>query len=65
MMTFDRSGVPQDSLGPGGATDNTFSGIVVDTTTTDTQTYNKPTGFAPPPSNPAAQLIYGEVDNYL
>ncbi len=63
MITFQNR-IPQDSLGNGGATDNTFPGIVVDTTTTNTQTYNKPSGQVAP-NNPAAQLIYGEVDNYL
>jgi len=64
LITFQNR-VPQDSLGPGGASDTSFPGIVVDTTTTNTQTYNKPLGFAPPPNNPSAELIYGEVDNYL
>jgi hypothetical protein len=63
MITFQNR-IPQDSLGNGGPTDTTFPGIVVDTTTTNTQPYNKPGGVSVP-ANPAAQLIYGEVDNYL
>jgi hypothetical protein len=63
MITFQNR-IPQDSLGNGGATDVTFPGLVVDTTTTNTQTYYKPGGVTVP-ANPAAQLIYGEVDNYL
>jgi hypothetical protein len=63
MITFQNR-VPQDSLGNGGYSDQTFPGIVVDTTTTNTQTYYKPGGVTVP-ANPSAQLIYGEVDNYL
>jgi len=64
MMTFSQSRIAQDSLGYDGAADQTFQGIVVDTTTTNQQSYTKPGGVGVP-SNPSAQLIYGEVDNYL
>jgi len=64
MMSFSQNGIAQDSLGPGGSNDQSFQGIVVDTTTTNQQSYTKPSGY-PAPSNPSAQLIYGEVDNYL
>jgi len=63
LITFQNR-IPQDSLGPQGANDQSFQGIVVDTTTTNIQTYNKPGGL-PVPANPAAQLVFGEVDNYL
>jgi len=64
MMTFSQNRIAQDSLGNGGAGDQTFQGIVVDTTTTNQQSYTKPAGGSVV-SNPSAQLIYGEVDNYL
>jgi hypothetical protein len=62
-MTFaSGGGPPLDSLGQGGPTDQTFSGLVVDTTTTTEQNYY-PQPLATP-QNPAADIVYGEIDNY-
>jgi len=63
LMTFAAGGGPPlDSLGEGGPTDQTYSGLVVDTTTTTEQNYN-PQPLATP-QNPAADITYGEIDNY-
>lgn len=64
VITFDKNRVAIDSLGPGGATDSSFPGIKVDTTTTNT---NGPVFRLPgyPVVPAAAQLLSAEVDNYL
>ena len=58
------NGAVQDSLGIGGATDDTFNGIGVETNLTQSYTISKATG-GPVPSDPAAQIQGGEIDNYL
>jgi hypothetical protein len=63
-MTFAANHGPAlDSLGYGGPTDNTFSGIVVDIDALQQQTYFRPTPQSIP-QNQAAYITYGEVDNY-
>ena len=64
VITFDKSKQPVDSMGLGGATDTTFPGIDVDTTTTN---LNGPIFRLPgyPVVPAAAQLLSAEVDNYL
>ncbi|MDQ2858095.1 MAG: hypothetical protein M3R53_05505 [Candidatus Eremiobacteraeota bacterium] len=63
VITFDKNRQPIDSLGLGGATDSSFPGIKVDTTTTNTQTFFRQPGYPSVPA--AAQLLSAEVDNYL
>jgi hypothetical protein len=64
LMTFAANHGPAlDSLGYGGPTDNTFSGIVVDIDALQQQTYFRPTPQSIP-QNQAAYITYGEVDNY-
>jgi hypothetical protein len=64
LLTFNpTTGTPLDSLGPGGPSDNQFSGIVVNTASTNFYTVNSAyTG--PSLQNPGAQITYGEVDTY-
>jgi hypothetical protein len=62
-MTFAPNQTPLDSLGFGGPTDNTFSGIVVDTTQTVAPNVFRGTPQSIP-QNPASYITYGEVDNY-
>jgi hypothetical protein len=62
FITF-QGNTPVDSLGIGGPTDNTFSGIYVDTT----QQVSDPIFRSTPnqiPSNPSAYILGGEIDNY-
>jgi hypothetical protein len=56
-------GVPQDSLGVGGPTDNTFQGIDIDVNTLDFDPIfrNTPNQI---PNNQSAQIAGGEIDNY-
>jgi len=63
LMTFAPNQTPLDSLGFGGPTDNTFSGIVVDTTQTVAPNVFRGTPQSIP-QNPASYITYGEVDNY-
>ena len=58
-----QSGIPQDSLGYGGASDINFSSAVIDTTTYDDVPIFKAVG-GPVPGNPALQLSGGEIINY-
>jgi hypothetical protein len=53
-----------DSLGIGGATDQTFNGVGFDVNTTNDYPIFKATG-GPEPSNPSAQLSGGDVQNYM
>jgi len=64
LMTFaPNGGGPLDSLGLYGPTDTSFSGIVVDTSTTTTaNSFRQPN--VTPPQLPAAYITYGEVDTY-
>ncbi len=59
------SGRPQDSLGPDGPTDNTYSQAVVDTTTTNVTLANKQPTILGATSDSSAQLASGEIDNTL
>ena len=65
LMTFSTSHppVPLDSLGLGGPTDTSFTGIVVDTTQTQS-----PSSFRGTPDsirqNLASYITYGEVNNF-
>ncbi len=54
-----------DSLGVGGPTDNTYTGAVVDTTTTNVKLANKQPTISGGPSDSSAQLASGEIDNTL
>ncbi|MGP6157748.1 MAG: hypothetical protein ACLPYS_09635, partial [Vulcanimicrobiaceae bacterium] len=62
FFTLDKTGRVQDSLGVGGATDNTYV-LQVDTYATGTYVLTRPAG-ALLPSNPAAAIAGGEIDNY-
>ena len=55
-----------DSLGSGGPTDNTYNQSVINTMTTNFNLVNKQpdTGGGGAPSDPAAQIAGGEIDNY-
>jgi hypothetical protein len=64
FITLTPAGVPVDSLGQGGPTDNTFSGILVDTQTTLPQLITKTPDLSGAPSDPNAAIAGGEVDNY-
>jgi hypothetical protein len=65
LMTYQNR-VPLDSLGPQSSVDASFGGIVVDTTATDVQPFQRSlAGVVGLPSNPSAVITYGEVDNYL
>ena len=63
VITYNAAKIPLDSLGQGGATDATFQGISVDTTQQSQVPYFRPGGYQTI-SNPSAQLISVEVDNY-
>lgn len=63
LMTFSPNQTALDSLGYGGPTDNTFAGIVVDTTALVTPNSFRSTPQSIP-QNPSAYITYGEVDNY-
>jgi hypothetical protein len=62
FFTIDRSGKVQDSLGVGGATDNSYV-LQVDTATTGSYVLTRPAG-AILPSNQSAAIAGGEIDNY-
>jgi hypothetical protein len=64
FIVLTPSGVPVDSLGPGGPTDNQFAGIIVDTTSQSDQPINKAPDSNGAPSDPNAAIAGGEVDNY-
>lgn len=65
FFTIDNTGkTVLDTLGPNGAQDDSFAGVSINTQTTNSQTPSKPNG-GPEPSDPAAQIQGGEVDNYL
>jgi hypothetical protein len=53
-----------DSLGIGGATDQTFNGVGFDVNVTSDYPIFKANG-GPEPSNPSAQLSGGDVQNYM
>lgn len=53
-----------DSLGSGGPSDVTYNGLVIDTTQNSPNLVVKQTDISGPPSNQAAQIVGGEVDNY-
>jgi hypothetical protein len=53
----------QDSLGIGGATDNTYDAPAIDTQTSVQQPLFKATGGTIP-GNTSAQISGGEIDNY-
>ena len=53
----------QDSLGIGGPTDNSYTGAVIDTTTTNSTLITKQPDVTGAPSDPAAALAGGEIDN--
>jgi hypothetical protein len=60
-----QSGIVQDSLGQGGATDNNYNGAIINTNQTyDTPVYKTIGGNGAPPPNPAAQLSGGDIQNY-
>jgi hypothetical protein len=63
LITLGPSRTPLDSLGYYGATDDTFPGIVVDTTSRVSPAVFRPTPRTIP-SSQAAYITYGEVDNY-
>jgi hypothetical protein len=56
--------VPVDSLGQGGPSDNTYSGIIVPTDMATQIPVVKLTDISGAPSDPAASITGGEVDNY-
>jgi hypothetical protein len=58
-----QSGIPQDSLGIGGASDINYSSAYIDTNTYADVPLFKATG-GPVPSNPSLQLSGGEIINY-
>jgi hypothetical protein len=64
LMTFaPGTDTPLDSLGQYGPTDNTFSGIIVDTAILNEPSYARGTPYQVPQLQ-AAYITYGEVDNY-
>jgi hypothetical protein len=63
FFTIDKNRIVQDSLGQGGATDNSYV-LQVDTFVTGTNVLTRPAG-ALLPSNASAAIAGGEVDNYL
>ncbi len=62
FFTLDRSGNPVDALGLG-VNDNTFAGGPFDITTQFQLAIFRPAGY--PQVNAAAQIVGGEIDNYL
>ena len=63
FFTIDRTNVVQDSLGNGGSMDNSFS-FTVNTTLGSQVPITRPAGVTNVPSNLAAYIDGGEVDNY-
>lgn len=64
FMTFSPSSLsPLDSLGLGGPTDTSFSGLPIYTPTVQTYVYNRPPPYQVP-SNASAYITYAEVDSY-
>lgn len=59
------SGQVLDSLGTGGPTDTSYNQAVIDTTTTNQTPIIKQTDITGAPSDPAAAIAGGEIDNYL
>jgi hypothetical protein len=53
-----------DSLGQGGATDNSYDAPAINTQTNSFNAIFKATGGTGGPSDPSAQLAGGEIDNY-
>jgi hypothetical protein len=64
FIVLTPAGVPVDSLGQSGATDTTFSGILVPTPTQTDQLITKQPDVSGAPSDPNASIAGGEVDNY-
>lgn len=62
-ITTGNNPTVQDSLGIGGATDDTFDGVGVETNLTKSYTLSKATG-GPVPPDQAAEIQGGEIDNY-
>ncbi len=60
MLT--QTGVPVDSLGQGGPSDNSYSGIIVPTKIATQIPVLKQPGIAP--NDASASIAGGEVDNY-
>ncbi len=52
-----------DSLGEGGATDDTYDAPAIDTQTSSFNAIFKATGGTEP-ADPSAQIAGGEIDNY-
>jgi len=64
FIVLTPSGVPVDSLGQGGSSDNSYPGIVVDTQSQSQQQIVKLPDSSGAPPDPNAQIAGGEVDNY-
>jgi hypothetical protein len=64
FIVLTPAGVPVDSLGSGGPTDNSYPGILVNTQQLQPQPVNKQTDISGAPTDPNASIAGGEVDNY-
>lgn len=64
FIVLTPTGVPVDSLGQGGPSDNTYSGIIVPTDTATQLPVIKIPDISGAPSDQTASIAGGEVDNY-